>query len=105
LARATPAPGRRTPVEHESERVGTVDYVADWNVHRGVVVGPVEDWVTISAFDAFPERIVNNPRCHDARPVFLVVDSGTVHRGQRFNDRGTIRLSTPVAGHLPIHAS
>lgn len=100
-----PRPGRMMRVEHEYWRRGTLAYLAAWDVHRAALFGRIEPRSTIAAFDRLVEQIMAEAPYRSAKRVFLVVDNGTVHRGQRSIDRLKDRWPQLILVHLPIHAS
>ena len=100
-----PRPGRMMRVEHEYRRMGTLAYLAAWDVHRAALFGRIEPRSTIPAFDRLVEQIMSEEPYRSAERVFLVVDNGTVHRGQRSIDRLHDRWPQLILVHLPIHAS
>lgn len=100
-----PRPGRMMRVEHEYRRMGTLAYLAAWDVHRAALFGRIEPRSTIAAFDRLVEQIMSEEPYRSADRVFLVVDNGTVHRGQRSIDRLQDRWPQLILIHLPIHAS
>jgi hypothetical protein len=98
-------PGRIMRVEHEYRRMGTLAYLAAWDVHRAALFGRIEPRSTIAAFDRLVEQIMSQEPYRSAQRVFLVVDNGAVHRGQRSIDRLHDRWPQLILVHLPIHAS
>ena len=78
-ARARPP----TPVEHEYERGGALQYLAAWDVQEGLVMGRCEAKTGIEPFG----RLVAagdgaGPSTARRRRVFWVVDNGSSHRGE-----------------------
>lgn len=98
-------PGRGMRVEHEYKRLGTLAYLAAWDVHQAKLFGLVEARATILAFDALVDQFMSQEPYRSARRVFLVVDNGTIHRGQRASDRLQAQWNNLVLVHLPLHAS
>jgi hypothetical protein len=102
-----PGPGRPGLVEHEYRRGGTLSYLAAMDVHdpaRGLF-GRIEPRISNQAFDALVEQVMTAHPYRDARRVFLVVDNGTIHRGQAARDRLRARWPNLRLVHLPVHAS
>lgn len=102
-----PGPGRPGLVEHEYRRNGTLSYLAAMDVHdpaRGLF-GRVEPKISNDAFDQLIEQVMTAAPYRDARRVFLVVDNGTIHRGQAAIERIQTRWPNLVLVHLPVHAS
>jgi transposase len=102
-----PAPGRPGLLEHEYRRRGTLAYLAAMDVHdpRRGLFGRCEAKISNDAFDALMAEVMSTEPYASARRVFLVVDNGTIHRGQRAIDRVQGRWPNLVLVHLPRHAS
>lgn len=100
-----PAPGRALRVGHEYRRHGTCAYQAAWDVHRARLFGQVVERNTIETFDAFVASVMSTEPYASADHVFWIVDSGTVHRGERAIRRLQSRWPNLVLVHLPVHAS
>jgi len=100
-----PQPGRAMRVEHEYQRKGTLAYLAAWDVHEAQVFGRIESRATIVAFDALVAQLMEREPYRSAARIFLVVDNGTIHRGQRAVDRLRAQWPHLVLVHLPLHAS
>lgn len=100
-----PAPGRPIRVEHEYRRHGVCAYIAAWDVHRARLFGDVVHKISIVAFDALVTRVMSQEPYRSARRVFWIVDSGTIHRGQRAVDRLEGQFHNLTLVHLPKHAS
>lgn len=102
----TPAqPGQGMRVEHEYRRLGTLAYLAAWDVHQAKLFGRVEARATIIAFDALVAQFMSQEPYRSAARVFLVADNGTLHRGQRAIERLQTQWHNLVLVHLPLHAS
>ena len=100
-----PAPGRAMRIEHEYRRHGVCAYVAAWDVHRARLFGKVVKKISIVVFDALVAEVMSQEPYRSARRVFWIVDSGTIHRGQRAIDRLEGRFHNLTLVHLPKHAS
>ena len=101
------APGRRRQrrIETEYERKGALQYLATWDVHRGIVMGRCEKRTGIRPFGRLVNQILKcEPYC-DADRLFLVVDNGSSHRGQRSVERLRKRDKRIILVHTPVHAS
>jgi hypothetical protein len=106
LHATTPAQaGQAMRVEHEYRRLGTLAYLAAWDVHRAQLFGRVEERTSIAAFDGLVADFMSQEPYRSARRVFLVVDNGTLHRGQRAIERLAGQWPHLVLVHLPLHAS
>lgn len=84
-----PAPGRPGLVDHEYRRRGTLAYLAAMDVHdpqRGLF-GQVRPKISNQAFDELVAEVMSTEPYTSAKRVFLVVDNGTIHRGQAAIDR------------------
>ena len=92
-------------VEHEYRRLGTLAYLAAWDVHRAQLFGRVEERTSILAFDGLVADFMSQEPYRSASRVFLVVDNGTLHRGQRAIERLASQWPHLVLVHLPLHAS
>jgi transposase len=103
----TLAPGqaRAMRVEHEYARAGALQYMAAWDVHRGVLMGRCEDKTGIEPFRRLVAQVMSQEPYASARQVFWVVDNGSSHRGQAACER--VQADWPRARliHLPVHAS
>ena len=67
--------------------------------------GHCEAKISNDAFDALVAEVMTTEPYASARRVFLVVDNGTIHRGQKAIDRLQDRWPNLVLVHLPRHAS
>lgn len=100
-----PAPGRSIRVEHEYKREGALAYLAAWDVHRATLFGRCEQKTGILPFGRLVAQIMGQKPYRSANRVFLVVDNGSSHRGQRAADRLRARWPSIVLVHTPVHAS
>lgn len=74
-------------VEHEYERMGSLNYIAAWDVHRARIFGHCE---SMSGIDAFDHLVADVMRCKpyvSAKRVFWIVDNGSFHRGDTSVER------------------
>lgn len=92
-------------VEHEYERKGALCYLAAWDARRAKIFDRCAAKDGIVPFDALVDQFISVEPYRSAQRVFLVIDHGSAHRGQRSIDRlhGTWPNLIPV--HTPIHAS
>jgi hypothetical protein len=92
-------------VEHEYERMGALCYLAAWDARRARIFDRCAPKDGIEPFDALVDEFMSEHPYKQAQRVFLVIDNGSAHRGQRSIDRlqGTWPNLTVV--HTPIHAS
>ncbi len=100
-----PKPGEPLRIEPEYERGGAVQYLAAWDVHRGVVFGRCEAQTGIASFSRLVDQVMQQaPYCHADR-VFWIVDNGSSHRGQRAINRLKAQYPHAIMVHTPVHAS
>ena len=92
-------------VEHEYQRKGTLAYLAAWDVHEARLYGRIEPRATIAAFDGLASEFMGREPYRSARRAFLVVDNGTIHRGQRAVERLRSQWPQLLLVHLPLHVS
>ena len=98
-------PARPALVEHEYERRGALAYLAALDVHRPQLIGRCEEKSGIAPFDRLVEQVMREEPYCSARRVFLIVDNGSAHRGQKSIERLEGRWPNLRLIHLPIHAS
>ena len=98
-------PARPALVEHEYERRGALAYLAALDVHRPSLIGRCEQKSGIAPFDRLVEQVMREEPYCSARRVFLIVDNGSAHRGQKSIERLEGRWPNLRLIHLPIHAS
>lgn len=99
------APGRATRVEHEYDRGGALQYIAAWDIHRAKLFGRCEPKTGIEPFSRLVSQFMSTEPYASARRVFLVVDNGSSHRGNKAADRLAARWPNLVLVHVPVHAS
>jgi len=92
-------------VEHEYERRGAWAYLAAWDVRRAKVFGRCEARSGIAPFDRLVDQVMQQSPYREARRVFLIVDNGSSHRGQRSVQRLQNRYPNLTLVHGPVHAS
>jgi hypothetical protein len=100
-----PGPGRTRRIETEYKRKGALQYLATWDVRRGIVLGRCEARTGIRSFGRMVTQIRNHEVYRDAERLFLIVDNGSSHRGQRSVRRQQRRDKRIILVHTPIHAS
>lgn len=99
------SPGRAVRVEHEYERGGALAYLAAWDVHRARLFGRLEPTTGIVPFGRLVDQVMATEPYRSARRVFLIVDNGSSHRGERAARRLAAQYPNLVLIHLPVHAS
>jgi hypothetical protein len=100
-----PEPGQTRRIENEYKRQGALQYLAVWDVHRGIVMGRCEARTGIKPFGRLTSQILKQEPYCDAERLFLIVDNGSSHRGQRSIERMRRRDKRITLVHTPIHAS
>jgi hypothetical protein len=99
------APGRRTRVEFEYERHGTLAYFGAYDVHHARLIGTIAPTTGITWFSELVAKVMTTEPYASARRVFWVVDNGSSHNGRRSVVRMTEAWPTATLVHLPVHAS
>lgn len=102
---ALPAYRRGERVEHEYERRGALCYLAAWDARRARLFDRCAPQDGIEPFDALVDQFMSQPPYSKAQRVFVIVDNGSAHRGQRSIDRLQGTWKNLVLVHTPIHAS
>ena len=97
--------GEGQKVEHEYERKGALCYLAAWDVKHARIFDRCAPKDGIEPFDALVEQFMRSGPYASARRVFLVLDNGSAHRGQRSIDRLQGAWPNLIVVHTPIHAS
>lgn len=102
----TPPQSKQTRrIESEYKRNGALQYLAAWDVHRGIVVGRCEPRTGIKPFGLLVNQILEQTTYANASRLFLIVDNGSSHRGQASVQRMCRRDKRIILLHTPIHAS
>lgn len=100
-----PAPGQTRKVEFEYKRMGSLAYLAAWDVRRAKLFGLCKQTSGIEPFHELVDLVMTREPYRSARRVFWVTDNGSSHRGEK----GAQRLCEwyPNAIHVPtpVHAS
>jgi DDE superfamily endonuclease len=100
-----PASKRRRRIESEYGRKGALQYLAAWDVRRGMVLGRCEAKTGIEPFGRLVDQILDREPYRDADRLFLVVDNGSSHRGKASIQRMRRRDRRITLLHTPVHAS
>jgi hypothetical protein len=107
-----PGPGRRRRVAAKYKRGGALQYLAAWDVQRGLVMGRCEAKTGIEPFGRLVRQVMEHPEYRtpggrsDVRSqVFWVVDNGTSHRGEASVTRLSQAYANAILVHTPVHAS
>jgi DDE superfamily endonuclease len=104
---ATLPAGRRRgqKVEHEYRRQGALCYLAAWDARRAKIFDRCAPKDEIEPFDQLVEQFMSQHPYSRAQRVFLIIDNGSAHRGQRSIDRLQGAWPNLIVVHTPIHAS
>lgn len=102
---ATAAVKRGQRVEHEYQRNGSLCYFAAWDVRRAKLFDRCDDKDGIIPFDKLIKQFMSVAPYNKARRVFVIVDNGSAHRGQKSIKRLQGRYKNLILVHTPIHAS
>jgi hypothetical protein len=100
-----PAPGRVSRVEHEYARGGALQYLAAWDVRRGLVMGRCEPATGIAPFGRLVTQVMEQKPYRRATRVFWIVDNGSSHRGETAVRRLAQAYANLIVVHTPVHAS
>ena len=100
-----PQPKQTRRIEAEYERNGALQYLAAWDVRRGVVLGRCEKKTGIKPFGRLVSDVLRHPTYEDATRLFFIVDNGSSHRGEASVQRMRRRDKRIILVHTPIHAS
>lgn len=92
-------------VEHEYERLGSLNYLAAWDVQHAKIFGRCEAKSGIEAFNHLVSDVMTQEPYLSAKRVFWIVDNGSSHRGQTSIKRMHSTWPNAILVHLPIHAS
>lgn len=106
IAQTLPATaGDGQKVENEYERMGALCYLAAWDARRAKIFDRCAAKDGIEPFDALVEQFMSQHPYGRAQRVFLIVDNGSAHRGQRSIDRLQGAWPNLIVVHTPVHAS
>lgn len=92
-------------VEHEYERKGALCYLAAWDARRAKLFDRCAPKDGIAPFDELVEQFMSVEPYSKAQRVFVIVDNGSAHRGQRSIDRLQGAWPNLILVHTPVHAS
>lgn len=92
-------------VEHEYQRKGALCYLAAWDVRRAKIFDRCAPKDGIEPFDALIDQCMSVEPYRSAQRVFVIVDNGSAHRGQRSIDRLKGAWPNLILVHTPVHAS
>jgi hypothetical protein len=100
-----PKPKQTRRIEAEYERNGALQYLAAWDVHRGIVLGRCEKKTGIKPFGLLVDQVLEQEVYEEAMRLFFIVDNGSSHRGQASVQRMHRHDKRIILVHTPIHAS
>ncbi len=100
-----PQPEQTRRIESEYDRNGALQYLAAWDVHRGMVLGRCEKKTGIKPFGLLVDQVLEQTTYAEATRLFFIVDNGSSHRGQASVERMRQRDKRIILVHTPIHAS
>lgn len=92
-------------VEHEYERMGSLAYMAAWDVRQAKVFGLCKSSTGIESFHELVDLVMRQEPYRSANRVFWVTDNGSSHRGQTSVDRLKDWYPNAIQVHTPVHAS
>ena len=104
-AEMPPKAKQRRRIEPEYERKGALQYLAAWDVHRGIVLGRCAAKTGIKPFGLLVDQVLEQEPYDDAERLFFIVDNGSSHRGKASVERMRRRDKRIVLVHTPVHAS
>jgi len=102
---ATARVRRGQRVEHEYHRRGALCYFAAWDARRAKRFDRCDTKDGIVPFDKLIEQFMSVEPYSKARRVFVIVDNGSAHRGQKSTKRLQGRPKNLILVHTPVHAS
>jgi DDE superfamily endonuclease len=102
---AAPGVRRGQRVEHEYERKGALCYLAAWDARRARLFDRCAPKDGIVPFDQLVEQFMSVEPYSKAQRVFVIVDNGSAHRGQKSIKRLQGAWPNLALVHTPVHAS
>jgi hypothetical protein len=100
-----PEPKQTRRIETEYERKGALQYLAAWDVRRGMVLGRCAAKTGIKPFGELVDQVLGQKPYDDAERLFFIVDNGSSHRGNASVERMRRRDKRIILVHTPVHAS
>ena len=98
-------PKRTRRIESEYDRHGALQYLASWDVRRGIILGRCEKKTGIKPFGLLVDQVLKQEPYCDSSRLFFVADNGSSHRGKASIERMRRRDSRIILVHTPVHAS
>lgn len=99
------ARNRVVRVEHEYKRHGALALLACLDVHTGRVFASTPRTTGIRPFTDLIGQLMQIPEYRDAPRVFVIVDNGSDHRGDKAARRLARAHPNAIMIHTPVHAS
>jgi hypothetical protein len=100
-----PEPEQARRIETEYERKGAFQYLAAWDVRRGMILGRCAAKTGIKPFGELVDQVLEQSPYDDAERMFFIVDNGSSHRGNASVERMRRRDKRIILVHTPVHAS
>jgi transposase len=100
-----PRPGHPVRVEHEYERAGALALLAALDVRTGKVFASCPPATGITPFMALIDQVMSQQSYKSAPRVFIIVDNGSDHRGNKAAQRLRDAYPNAIMIHTPVHAS
>jgi transposase len=100
-----PEPEQTRRIETEYKRMGALQYLAAWDVRRGMVLGRCAAKTGIQPFGQLVDQVLETAPYDEANQLFFIVDNGSSHRGKASVERMRRRDKRIVLVHTPVHAS
>lgn len=100
-----PEPQQTRRIESEYDRNGALQYLAAWDVRRGMIMGRCEPKTGIKPFGLLVDQVLEQEPYKDATRLFFIVDNGSSHRGKTSVQRMRLRDKRIILVHTPIHGS
>jgi DDE superfamily endonuclease len=100
-----PEPEQTRRIETEYVRKGALQYLAAWDVHRGMVLGRCAAKTGIKPFGELVDQVLGQKPYDDAERLFFIVDNGSSHRGKTSVERMQRRDKRIILVHTSVHAS
>ncbi len=100
-----PEAGKPRRVENEYKRGGALQYLAAWDVRRGVVMGRCEAKTGIEPFGRLVDQVLTEEPYRSGERLFWIVDNGSSHRGAAAQKRLRQVDARIILVHTPVHAS
>lgn len=104
-AETPPRPNQTRRIEAEYKRGGALQYLAVWDVRRGLIMGRCEAKTGIVPFGRLLDQVLDRSPYREAERLFCVVDNGSSHRGMASIARAKKRDPRIILVHTPVHAS